>query len=85
MTRHPAVIHPATEPEGRSEPSFESSAAGRGIDYDLAPGLGAIPDEITIGIVPHPAMRRRGAVASDESPSDRADPAQGPARSDDVA
>ena len=50
MTRRPSV----TEPKGRSEPSVSDVDPAAGIDYDMAPGLGAVDDdEITIGIVPH--------------------------------
>jgi hypothetical protein len=75
MTRRPSV----TEPPGRSEPSVPAVDPA-GIDYDLAPGLGAVDDidEITIGIVP-----RRLTSADEASPQAR--PKADGHRSNDVA
>lgn len=66
MTRRPSTI-----PRGSSEPigpapvsdhvNAHDDDAFAHLDYDVAPGLGAVDDEVTIGIVPDPRMSDPGA------------------------
>jgi hypothetical protein len=64
MTRRPSTIRKgSSEPIGPAEHAERTAASVADptahLDYDLPPGLGAIEDDITIGIVPDPMMSTR--------------------------